>query len=44
VIVVGAGNADFCAALATAESGNKVLVLERVHEEDSGATLPTPRD
>ena len=36
VIVVGAGNAAFCAALAAAESGKKVLVLERAPEEESG--------
>jgi len=36
VIVVGAGNAAFCAALAAAESAKKVLVLERAPEEDSG--------
>jgi tricarballylate dehydrogenase len=36
VIVVGAGNAAFCAALAAAEAGKKVLVLERAPEEVSG--------
>ncbi len=36
VIVVGAGNAAFCAALAAAEAGKKVLVLERAPEEESG--------
>ena len=36
VIVVGAGNAAFCAALAAAEAGRKVLVLERAPEEVSG--------
>jgi tricarballylate dehydrogenase len=36
VIVVGAGNAAFCAALAAAEAGRKVLVLERAPEDDSG--------
>ena len=36
VIVVGAGNAALCAALAAAESVKKVLVLERAPEEDSG--------
>jgi len=36
VIVVGAGNAAFCAALSAAESGKKVLVLERAPEGDSG--------
>jgi tricarballylate dehydrogenase len=36
VIVVGAGNAAFCAALAAAESGKKVLVLERAAEDEAG--------
>jgi tricarballylate dehydrogenase len=36
VIVVGAGNAALCAALAAAETGRKVLVLERAPEEESG--------
>jgi tricarballylate dehydrogenase len=36
VIVVGAGNAAFCAALAAAEHGVSVLVLERAPEEESG--------
>ena len=36
VIVVGAGNAAFCAALAAAEAGRKVLVLERAPEDVSG--------
>jgi tricarballylate dehydrogenase len=36
VIVVGAGNAALCAALAAAETGAKVLVLERAPEELSG--------
>ena len=36
VIVVGAGNAAFCAALAAAEAKKKVLVLERAPEEQSG--------
>jgi tricarballylate dehydrogenase len=36
VIVVGAGNAAFCAALSAAEAGRKVLVLERATEEESG--------
>jgi tricarballylate dehydrogenase len=36
VIVVGAGNAAFCAALAAAEANRKVLVLERAPEEESG--------
>jgi len=36
VIVVGAGNAALCAALSAAESGKKVLVLERAPEAESG--------
>jgi tricarballylate dehydrogenase len=36
VIVVGAGNAAFCAALAAAEHGVSVLVLERAPEEEAG--------
>src|ERR1700684_4633478 len=36
VIVVGAGNAALCAALAAAEAGAKVLVLERAPETESG--------
>jgi tricarballylate dehydrogenase len=36
VIVVGAGNAAFCAALAAAEAGKKVLVLERAAEDEAG--------
>ena len=36
VIVVGAGNAALCAALAAAESGAKVTVLERAPEAESG--------
>jgi tricarballylate dehydrogenase len=36
VIVVGAGNAAFCAALSAAEFGKKVLVLERAPEDESG--------
>jgi len=36
VIVVGAGNAALCAALAAAESAKKVLVLERAPEDESG--------
>ncbi len=36
VIVVGAGNAAFCAALAAAEHGASVLVLERAPEEEAG--------
>ncbi|HEY7298103.1 MAG TPA: FAD-dependent tricarballylate dehydrogenase TcuA [Xanthobacteraceae bacterium] len=36
VIVVGAGNAAFCAALAAEEQGAKVLMLEAAPEEESG--------
>ncbi len=36
VIVVGAGNAAFCAALAARERVQRVLVLERAPEEESG--------
>jgi tricarballylate dehydrogenase len=36
VIVVGAGNAAFCAALAAEECGAKVLMLEAAPEEESG--------
>src|ERR1700751_4673689 len=36
VIVVGAGNAAFCAALAAQEQGAKVLMLEAAPEEVSG--------
>ena len=36
VIVVGAGNAAFCAALAAQESGANVLMLEAAPEEESG--------
>ena len=36
VVVVGAGNAAFCAALAAAESKVSVLVLERAPEAESG--------
>src|SRR5258705_1525928 len=36
VIVVGAGNAAFCAALAAQENGAKVLVLERAPEDENG--------
>ena len=30
VVIVGAGNAAFCVALAARESGSSVLMLERV--------------
>jgi tricarballylate dehydrogenase len=36
VIVVGAGNAALCAALAAKEKAGKVLVLERAPEDESG--------
>src|SRR5258708_40174236 len=36
VIVVGAGNAAFCAALAAREQGASVLVLEAAPEGESG--------
>src|SRR5215470_11951132 len=36
VIVVGAGNAAFCAALAAREVGASVLVLEAAPEDESG--------
>ena len=36
VIVVGAGNAALCAALAARENARKVLVLERSGEDESG--------
>src|SRR5580698_2747733 len=36
VIVVGAGNAALCAALAAAETGARVTVLERAPEAESG--------
>ena len=36
VVVVGGGNAALCAALAAAEHGVRVLVLERAGEEEAG--------
>ncbi|MEH6633035.1 MAG: FAD-dependent tricarballylate dehydrogenase TcuA [Halopseudomonas aestusnigri] len=36
VVIVGAGNAAFCAALAARENGASVLVLERAPEEENG--------
>src|ERR1700684_4345512 len=36
VIVVGAGNAAFCAALAAQEQGAKVLMCEAAREEEAG--------
>src|SRR3989337_2711728 len=42
VVVVGAGNAAFCAALAAAEHGVSVLVLERASEDESGGNSRFP--
>jgi len=36
VVVVGAGNAAMCAALAAAEQGVSVLILERAQENEAG--------
>ncbi len=36
VIIVGAGNAAFCAAHAARENGSSVLVLERSPESENG--------
>jgi len=36
VVVVGGGNAAFCAALAAQEEGARVLVLERAPKDESG--------
>src|SRR3546814_14269473 len=36
VIVIGAGNVALCAAIAAAEGGAEVLVLERAPETESG--------
>jgi tricarballylate dehydrogenase len=36
IVVVGGGNAAFCAALAAAEHGVSVLMLERAPEEEAG--------
>src|SRR5262249_43750584 len=36
VIVVGAGNAAFCAALSARQSGARVLMLERAPKDESG--------
>src|SRR5690348_13374154 len=36
VVVVGAGNAALCAALAAAERGARVIVLERAPEDEAG--------
>jgi len=42
VVVVGAGNAAMCAALAAREQGVNVLVLERAPKEERGVTAPLP--
>ena len=36
VVVIGAGNAALCAALSAAETGARVLVLERAPEAEAG--------
>ena len=36
IVVVGGGNAAFCAALAARESGASVLMLERAPEAEAG--------
>ncbi len=36
IVVIGAGNAALCAALAAQENGARVLVLERAPEEENG--------
>ena len=36
VIVIGGGNAAFCAALSARESGASVLMLERAPEDEAG--------
>jgi len=36
VVVIGAGNAAFCAALAAVEQGASVLMLERAPEDENG--------
>jgi succinate dehydrogenase/fumarate reductase flavoprotein subunit len=38
VVVVGAGNAAFCAALAAREKGARVLMLERAPQDLSGGS------
>src|ERR1700722_11318142 len=42
VVVVGAGNAAFCAALAAAEHGVSVLMLERAPEGEAGGNSRFP--
>ena len=36
VVVVGAGNAALCAALAAHEAGSRVLVIEKAPEDERG--------
>ena len=36
VVVIGAGNAAFCAAIAAAETGASVLILERAPKDENG--------
>ena len=36
VVVIGAGNAAMCAAIAARENGAKVIVLEKAPEEEKG--------
>ena len=36
VVVIGGGNAAFCAALSAQEQGARVVVLERAPEDESG--------
>ena len=43
VIVVGAGNAAFCAALAAQEQGAKVIMLEAASEDESGGNSSVHR-
>ena len=43
VVVVGAGNAGMCAALAARESGARVLVLEAAPFDERGGNTPLYR-
>ena len=43
VVVIGAGNAAFCAALAAAENGVSVLVLERAPKKNPAAIVVSRR-
>ena len=36
VVVIGGGNAAFCAALSAQENGADVIVLERAPEDEAG--------